>query len=108
MNRYALGRNVAAFKRWFRFISAAMRRVCAPVHGSFRLKFQRLGLEDQAERNEAVATDVANGSLRKSARTGSLSRWPDSASWGCSVHAPAPPAAFRPAALAAGSACRAR
>src|SRR5690349_14874441 len=67
MNRYALGRNVAAFKRWFRFISAAMRRVRAPVHGSFRPKFQRLGLEDQAERNEAVATDVANGSLRKSA-----------------------------------------
>jgi len=65
MNRYALGRNVAVFKRWLRFISAVMQRLRAPVHGSFRLKFQRLGLEDQAGRSEAVRANAATGRFGK-------------------------------------------
>jgi hypothetical protein len=45
MNKYALGRNVAAFKSGFGFISGAMQRAAAFVHGLFRHIFQRVGRE---------------------------------------------------------------
>jgi len=43
MNKQALGRNVAGFKRGVRFISAAKERMSEPVHDLFRPRFQRLG-----------------------------------------------------------------
>jgi hypothetical protein len=70
MNKYALGRNVAVFKRRFRFISAAMQSMNAPVHGLFRLMFQRLGSEDQAERHEAASGGMRPRAASPAARPG--------------------------------------